>query len=217
MHEEIVGIRTNASNTRRTCATWSTCVGTDTGGSWQLISTGVGGRTFRVPWRVRRRERNCSPFECWSSACCLGTITSFRQMVTCLELRCKVQLPLPCDRRVELISHQGSFGQNDLATSSGGCQLSATRWFYALNQRTGGWESPSHTSVWSANEGLWRTDGTRKVVFHWNVVDERDQLARRFIIQASAREVLERHVASEAIRRIDFRGFDETSHSKLLV
>ena len=45
-----------------------------------------------------------------------------------------------------------------------------------------------------------------EVVVHSNVVDERDQLARRFIIQASAREVLERHVASEAISRIDVWG-----------
>ena len=42
-----------------------------------------------------------------------------------------------------------------------------------------------------------------EVVFHLNVVDERDQLARRFIIEASAREVLERDVASEGTRRID--------------
>ena len=28
-----------------------------TGGSRQLISTGFGGHTFRVPWRVRRSER----------------------------------------------------------------------------------------------------------------------------------------------------------------
>ena len=40
-----------------------------------------------------------------------------------------------------------------------------------------------------------------EVVFHLNVVDERDQLARLFIIEASAREVLERDVASEGIRR----------------
>ena len=40
-----------------------------------------------------------------------------------------------------------------------------------------------------------------EVVPHPNVVDERDELARRFIIRASAREALERHAASEAIRR----------------
>ena len=37
-----------------------------------------------------------------------------------------------------------------------------------------------------------------EVVFHSIVVDERDELARRFIIRASVREVLGRHVASEA-------------------
>ena len=36
---------------------------------------------------------------------------------------------------------------------------------YALNQRTGDWESPSNTSVWSATEGVRRTDGTREVWF----------------------------------------------------
>ena len=111
------------------CATGSTCVETETGGSWQLISTGFGGHTFRVPLRVRRRERNCSPFECWSSACCLGTITSFRQAVTCPELRRQLQLPIPCGKRVDFSGHQGGGGQSDLATSSGGCQLSATRLF----------------------------------------------------------------------------------------
>ena len=33
-----------------------------------------------------------------------------------------------------------------------------------------------------------------EVVFHSNVADERDELARRFVIRASAREILERHV-----------------------
>ena len=40
-----------------------------------------------------------------------------------------------------------------------------------------------------------------EVVPHPNVVGERDELARRFIIRASAREGLERHAASEGIRR----------------
>ena len=34
-----------------------------------------------------------------------------------------------------------------------------------------------------------------------NVLDERNELARRFIIRASARKALERHAASERIRR----------------
>ena len=33
-----------------------------------------------------------------------------------------------------------------------------------------------------------------EVVLHSNVVDERDELARGFVIRASTREVLERHV-----------------------
>ena len=40
-----------------------------------------------------------------------------------------------------------------------------------------------------------------EVVSHPTVVDEGDELARRFIIGASAREALEEHAAAEAIRR----------------
>ena len=40
-----------------------------------------------------------------------------------------------------------------------------------------------------------------EVVPHPKVVDEGDELARRFIIRASAREALEERAASEAIRR----------------
>ena len=36
---------------------------------------------------------------------------------------------------------------------------------HALNKRAGGCESSSHTSVWSANEGLRRTGGTRRSRF----------------------------------------------------
>ena len=39
-----------------------------------------------------------------------------------------------------------------------------------------------------------------EVVPHPKVVDEGDELARRFIIRASAREALEEHAASKAIR-----------------
>ena len=40
-----------------------------------------------------------------------------------------------------------------------------------------------------------------EAVPHPTVVDEGDELARRFIIRASAREALEEHAAAEAIRR----------------
>ena len=40
-----------------------------------------------------------------------------------------------------------------------------------------------------------------EVVLHPKVLDEGDELAGRFIIRASAREALEEHAASEAIRR----------------
>ena len=40
-----------------------------------------------------------------------------------------------------------------------------------------------------------------EVVLHPAVLDEEDELARRFIIRASAREALEEHAAAEAIRR----------------
>ena len=42
-----------------------------------------------------------------------------------------------------------------------------------------------------------------EAIFHSNVVEERDQLARRLITQASVREVLERYVAAEVTSRID--------------
>ena len=63
------------------------------------------------------------------------------------------------------------------------CRL---RVVHALNQRARGWESPSNTSVWSANEGLRGTDGTRGGRFPI-------ARARRFVVRASAREELERH------------------------
>ena len=69
-----------------------------------------------------------------------------------------------------------------------------------------------------------------EVVLHPTVVDEGDELARRFIIRASAREALEEHAAAEAIRGAaatrsrsrngnarticGARGFDWTSRSK---
>ena len=40
-----------------------------------------------------------------------------------------------------------------------------------------------------------------EIVLHPNVADERDELARRFIIRASVREAVERHAAWERIRR----------------
>ena len=58
-----------------------------------------------------------------------------------------------------------------------------------------------YTSFGPANEGLWRTDGTRRGRSHPKVLDEGDELARHFIIRASTRETLEEHAASEAIRR----------------
>ena len=36
---------------------------------------------------------------------------------------------------------------------------------HALNQRAGGWEFPSHPSIWPANEGLRRTQGIRRSRF----------------------------------------------------
>ena len=45
-----------------------------------------------------------------------------------------------------------------------------------------------------------------EVVLHPNVLDERDELARRFIIVAPARDTLERYAALERIRITDFGG-----------
>ena len=55
-----------------------------------------------------------------------------------------------------------------------------------------------------------------EAIFHSNVVEERDQLARRLITQAPAQEVLERYVPSEVISKIDIWS-PRLSHSKLLV
>ena len=74
---------------------------------------------------------------------------------------------------------------------------------YALNPRTGVGNPPASRVFGQQTEVYGELMEHGEVVFHSNVVDERYQLARRFIIQASAREVLERHVASEATRRID--------------
>ena len=57
----------------------------------------------------------------------------------------------------------------------------------------------SNTSVWSYGKLAERGD----VVFHSNVENKGDQLARRFIVRVTAQEVWERHVAREVIRRID--------------
>ena len=61
-----------------------------------------------------------------------------------------------------------------------------------------------------------RTPG--EAIFHSNVVEEKDQLARCMISQASARE-LERYVASEVISRIDIlesAALIRTSHSEIV-
>ena len=86
-----------------------------------------------------------------------------------------------CGKRVELGDHPGSGGQNDFATPSGGCQWSATR----LRMKVHG-ELTEHGEV----------------VPHPKVVDEGDELARRFTIRASARDALERHAASEGHTRV---------------
>ena len=76
--------------------------------------------TSRVPWSVRRSQRSCPQSDRRPSAFCLGAITSSRQTGTCQELRCKLQLPVLCGRRVELSNHHsGRSGHNDFATPSG--------------------------------------------------------------------------------------------------
>ena len=42
-----------------------------------------------------------------------------------------------------------------------------------------------------------------EVIFHSTVVGEINELARRLVVRASEREVVERHGVLEAIRRID--------------
>ena len=60
----------------------------------------------------------------------------------------------------------------------------------ALNQRAGGWESPSNTSAWSANEGLRRTDGTRRGRFPFERGRRKRRTGKTFHHSASARQVL---------------------------
>ena len=72
---------------------------------------------------------------------------------------------------------------------------------HALGQ-TAGRSGPPAARVFGQRmkvHGKQMKDG--EVVLHPKVVDEGDELTRRFIIRASAREALEKHAASAAIRR----------------
>ena len=154
--------------------------------------------TFRVPWSVRRRWRNCSPFECWSSACCLGTITSFRQTVTCQELRCQPQLHVVEEQRGRVEESSRKWRTKRFCNIKWLVSDVSYEVVHALNPGAGGWESPSYTSVWSAK--VFGELAEPVEVFQSKAGDGNE--ARRFIIRVSAQEVLERH-ASEAIRRFD--------------
>ena len=73
---------------------------------------------------------------------------------------------------------------------------------HALNQRAGRLGIPTATRVFGQRMKLCGELMERgEVVLDPKVLDEGDELARRFIIRASAREALEEHAASEAIRR----------------
>ena len=93
----------------------------------------------------------------------VGTTTSSRPTVTCQELRYQLPLLVLCGSRVELNHHPGKwqtkrskrFCKIKWRVSVVSCEV-----VHVLNPRAGGWESPSNTCVWSANEGLRRTDGT---------------------------------------------------------
>ena len=72
---------------------------------------------------------------------------------------------------------------------------------HALNQRAGRFGTPPATRVFGQRMkvcGELMEYG--EVVHHPKVLDEGDELARRLFIRASAREALEEHAASEAIR-----------------
>ena len=87
------------------------------------------------------------------------------------------------------------------------CQLSATRLPTRWDKQQGGRAPlpsplPPAARVFGQRmkvHGKQMKDG--EVVLHPKVVDEGDELTRRFIIRASAREALEKHAASAAIRR----------------
>ena len=73
---------------------------------------------------------------------------------------------------------------------------------HALNQRAGRLGIPPATRVFGQRmkvHGELMEHG--EVIAHPKLVDEGDELARRFIVRASARDALEEHAASEAIRR----------------
>ena len=139
---------------------------------------------------MRRSERNCSPFECWLSACCLGTTTSCRQNgnVSRTQRPTTAAYSLWQEGRVERSSRRRR------AT-----RFSNIKWWVSVV----GYENCSRAvpkSRWLGIPQPHEVFGQQmkvygelrehgEVVFHSNVVDERDQLARCFTIQASAREV----------------------------
>ena len=72
---------------------------------------------------------------------------------------------------------------------------------HALNQRAGRLGILPHEFFGQRMKVYGQLVEHGEVVPHPKVVDEGDELARRFIIRASAREAFEEHATSEAIRR----------------
>ena len=120
----------------------------------------------RIPWSLKVTATVTSPpglLGVCGGVPSVGTTTSSRPTVTCQELRYQLPLLVLCGSRVELNHHPGKwqtkrskrFCKIKWRVSVVSCEV-----VHVLNPRAGGWESPSNTCVWSANEGLRRTDGT---------------------------------------------------------
>ena len=127
----------------------------------------------------------------------------------CQGLRCKPQQPILRGRRVE--SNRGSQPSRKWRARrvlqhqvAGRSAMSVVSYevAHALNQRAGRLGILPATRVFGQRKKV-HGELTKhgEVVPHPKVVDEGDELARRFIIRTSAREALEEPAASEAIRR----------------
>ena len=88
------------------------------------------------------------------------------------------------------------------------------------NLTAGGWEFPSNTSVRSANEGLWRTEGTRRGHFPFDRGKRKKRAAKTFhrsSISARGLGKTGRLGRDQEKSVFGVRDFDGTSKSKLLL
>ena len=171
-----------------TCMTWSTCVGTDTGGLWQWINTLTTRWVCRVPAaRVKQLPRRCSNIGYVGQDPMTDWFAMESEDWELLELRCKLQQHIPFGRRHQVAG---------VHCHRRGCPRAESK-----NRELG--IPQQHECLASKCSSTANLTEHGEVVFHSNAGDKRDQVARRSIIQASARGVLGRPVASETIKKID--------------